>query len=304
MEIFLTGGTGFIGSYVTERLLRNGHCLTILARNPQKVKGFVDHPQIRFIHGKLSDHEKIEASMSGCEACIHIALGWGETAREMLLEDTLNSVFLFECAARNGVAYFIYTSSTAAIGEFIPRMDENVKTMPSDYYGATKAASENYLMAVSVKTGMRSIIIRPGYTFGNPVVSGAPMQPDSRFRVMIKKALNDETIRVVENDGTQFIWAGDLASLYESALESSYNRQIYFGLGREFVTWEEIAKKVIETTCSSSKIITEDYGYRETPYLFDLRKIERDFGFSFTCREKIIEHIRYIQTLFTSSINA
>ena len=70
------------------------------------------------------------------------------------------------------------------------------------------------------------------------------------------------------------------------------------------VLTEENKKKVIESTGSSSKIITEDYGYRETPYLFDLRKIERDFGFSFTCREKIIEHIRYIQTLFTSSINA
>lgn len=295
MEIFLTGGTGFIGSYVVDTLLKKGHHITILARNPGKVSAFINHPDIGFLKGTLKSHSEIESVLGDYDACIHIALGWGDTPESMLIEDTMQSVFLFQCAAQKGIKHFIYTSSVAAIGEFRPEMREDIDTRPCDYYGATKASSESYLLAISKQTGMRSVIIRPGYTFGNPVVTGAPMQPDTRFRDIVSNALHNREIKLTRNDGTQFIWAGDLAKLYDAALNSTQSRQIYHGLGQEYVTWDEIAGMALTFTGSSSKITLEDKGYSDKPFLFNMSKIENEFGLKFGCREKIGEHLKYIQ---------
>ena len=55
MKIFLTGGTGFIGSYAVKALVDTGHQLTILARNPQKVPKLYELPGVRIIHGTITD---------------------------------------------------------------------------------------------------------------------------------------------------------------------------------------------------------------------------------------------------------
>lgn len=297
MNIFVTGGTGFIGSYVVHELVQCGHKVTILARNSTKVSGFLNHSQIDILQGTLYDNSVIEKGLSGKDACVHIALGWGDTALDMLEMDTKSSLFIFETAAQLGLKKLIYTSSTAAVGELRERMNEEFCTRPVDFYGATKAASEVFLSAISHKYPMQCNIIRPGYTFGNPVVEGAFMQPDHRFKEIVGKARKNEDIHLIKNDGTQFIWAGDLAKLYAAVLHSDNNRQIYLGLGTEFVTWEEITQYAIDYTGSKSRIILEDKGWTRGSFLFDVSKMGRDFGFEFTSMEKIREHVRYIASL-------
>jgi len=91
MNVFLTGGTGFIGSYVLQELVRNGHRVTVLARNPNKVPAWLNHPAIEMVRGQLSDREAIKSALAGKDAAIHVALGWGNTAVDMLQADTLPS---------------------------------------------------------------------------------------------------------------------------------------------------------------------------------------------------------------------
>jgi UDP-glucose 4-epimerase len=295
MKIFMTGGMGFIGSYIVKMLIDNGHEVTLLARNPAKVAPFQTTPQITILQGSLTDFDIIEKSLPGHEACIHNALGWGDTPVEMLKNDTLCSVFIFEKAAAAGVKHLIYTSSTAALGDFRPNMDEEMKSKPNNYYCATKAASEEYLLAISYNTPMRCNIIRPGYTFGNPVVPASPMEGDTRFRDIISAALAGRDINLIKHDGTQFIWAGDLALIYKAVLESNANHNIYFGLARDFVTWEQIAQKAIEITGSRSRIVfNEDIVYDAEPYLFTLQKIKQEFGFAFDSWDKLVDHVRYL----------
>ena len=295
MKIFMTGGMGFIGSYIVKMLIDNGHEVTILARNPAKIPPFQTTPQITIVKGSLSDFDIIEKSLAGHDACIHNALGWGDTPVEMLKNDTLCSVFIFEKAAAAGIKHLIYTSSTAALGDFRPNMDEEMKSKPNNYYCATKAATEEYLLAISQNTAMRCNIIRPGYTFGNPVVPGSPTEGDSRFRDIISAALAGKDINLIKHDGTQFIWAGDLALIYKAVLESNANHNIYFGLARDFVTWEHIAQKTIELTDSKSRVVfDETIQFDETPCLFTLQKIKQEFGFSFDSWDKIVDHLRYL----------
>lgn len=294
MNIFVTGGTGFIGSYVVQELVNKGHKVAVLARNPQKVSGFIGKDSIELIEGTLYDNDVIEKGLAGKDACIHIALGWGNTAVEMLEKDTKPSLFILETAAKLGVKNLIYTSSTAAIGDLREEMNEKIDTRPIDFYGATKASTESFLLAIAYRYNIRCNVVRPGYTFGNPVVEGGYMQPDKRFRDIVSKAKNNEPIQLVKNDGTQFIWGGDLAKIYSAVMESNLSRRIFLGLGTEFVTWEAIARFAIEYTGSKSEIILEDKGWKEGGYWFDVSEIKREFGLKFAATEKLKEHVAYI----------
>ena len=292
MRIFITGATGFIGSHVAHRLLDAGHELVAIARSRDKTPSLSSHPRVERVSASLYDFAIIRDKLAGCDACVHVALGWGDTPVSMLETDTRATVFLLQSCVEQGVRHFIYTSSTAALGGFWAHMSEADPTRPSDYYGATKAASEAYVMAVGARTSLRCNVIRPGYTFGNPVAPGAPTQPDKRFTSIVQDALAGREIRVKRGDGTQFVGAGDLARLYEAVLGSERSREVYFGLATPFVTWQAIAEEAVRLTGSRSTIVAE--GEAGPPCRFDLSKIKDHFGLEFESADHITEHLRYL----------
>lgn len=292
MRIFITGATGFIGSHVAYRLLDAGHELVAIARNPEKTPSLSSHPRVRRVLASLYDLRIIREQLAGCDACVHVALGWGDTPATMLEADTRATVSLLEACVEQGVKQFLYTSSTAALGGFWSRMTEADPVRPSDYYGATKAASEAYVMAVGARSSLRCNVIRPGYTFGNPVAPGAPTQPDKRFASIVKSALAGEDIRLERGDGTQFVWAGDLARLYQSVLDSERSREVYFGLATPFVTWQAVAEEAVRLSGSRSKVVAE--GEPGAACRFDLSKIKEHFGLEFGSAEHITRHLEHL----------
>ena len=96
MDIFLTGGTGFIGSYVTLELLKHNHKVTILARNQNKIPEFKKMKHLEIVEGDLSDTKLLEELITGKDACIHIALNYSDqkTGWKVLQDDTLPTVFM------------------------------------------------------------------------------------------------------------------------------------------------------------------------------------------------------------------
>ncbi len=310
MKIFLTGGTGFIGSHILMKLLADGHQVTILAQNKNKIPALLSLKGVTIIEGSIGNFGLIEKIVPGHDSCIHVALFWGEPgAFKMLANDTSSSVHLADVAAKAGCKQFIYTSSTAVTDYFymIPEQERSDKTKlvtlkyghkVTTYYGATKAATENYLQAVSYQTTMKVNIVRPGYTFGNPAIEGAPVQADKRFREIALNAKYGRLIEITKYDGTQFIWADDLAEIYLKILKQDVNRKTYFGLSKCFVSWEYVAKKAIELANSKSEVKIVDKGYSEQPVIFDVSDIKNDFGLEFDSLNAISEHIKYYQQNF------
>jgi UDP-glucose 4-epimerase len=286
-------------------LVRSNHDVTILARNPQKVPEFHKLNNIEILSGDITDTKLLEQSVKGKDACIHIALNYTkQTGWEVLKDDALPTVFLMGAAAKEHVKHFIYTSSTAANDSLymapegekdtsITRVTSSTKQHPATFYGATKAASENFLMAQSYLSPMRMNIIRPGYTFGNPVAAGASAQGDRRFETIVKNALRNENISLIKNDGTQFIWAGDLATLYRKVLESQVNRKTYFGLSNSFTTWQAIAEEAVKKCHSRSEVVIEDKGWIDPGMFWDVTDMKNDFGLEFDSWERIKEHLDY-----------
>lgn len=313
MNVFLTGGTGFIGSYVAMELVKNGHRVAILTRNQNKVPALKNVKGIEIVQGDISDKKLLEELIPGKDACILVALKYlKQTGWEILVDDTLPTVFISDIAAQAKVKHFIYTSSTA-VNDNVYMVEENkikglirnvyttTKQHPATFYGATKAASENFLLAQSYNSSMRVNIIRPGYTFGNPVVEGGSIQGDTRFHKIVKDAINNRPIHIIKNDGTQFIWAGDLAKLYIKILHSDVNRKTYFGLSKRFISWETIAQETIRRCHSKSTIEIEERGWSDDGTLFDVSDMKNDFDLEFDGWEKILDHVDYYIKLESNS---
>jgi UDP-glucose 4-epimerase len=301
MRVFVTGGTGFIGHYVVKSLLEKGHEVVIATRHPNKVPSLRSHANVSFVEASLTDFEKLGAGLEGCDACIHIALGWGETPISMLMNDTRATVNLLEMSARAGCKKFIYTSSTAAMGRMRPVMREATSNLPMDLYGATKAAGEAFVLGFTHGYGtqfpevkMSRNIIRPGYTFGNPAVPDGCSQPDRRFFEMAMAVKENRDINLIKNDGTQFIHASQQAQLYLKVLESDCNEQIYLGLGEVWMSWKEIAEMMISMKPGcKSKIVETDLGWGDEPMLFDVQKIKDHFGLVFDAHDYMLDHVKW-----------
>jgi UDP-glucose 4-epimerase len=292
MKILVTGATGFIGSHVAVALAKAGHQVLATGRDAQKVPALGRVPGITLARLDLGDRGGWREQLKGCEALVHIALGWGNDGPQMLANDTAASVALFEAARQAGVGQVITTSSTAANGEMTALNSEDRALRPIDLYGATKAATEMYARAYAHQ-GLRLRVIRPGYFFGEPVVPGARSQPDQRFAQICRAIKHGEPVRLVRHDGTQFLHADDIAQVYLAALSHPGPFSIHYALSKDWRSWEEVARLAMAETGRQAPLELEDRGYGDAPYLFDVEAIRRDFGLSFGNLERLREHVRW-----------
>jgi len=293
MRIAVTGATGFIGSHVSVRLAKSGHEVVATGRNPSKVPALAKVPGIELARGDLSDPSSWNTCLQGCDALVHIGLGWGETGIDMLRNDTEASVRLFQAAVDAGVSRIIYTSSTAACGEMQAVNREDMIPRPMDFYGATKAATESYLRAFGHKHGLSVHVVRPGYTFGESIVEGAHGQPDTRFRDICRAVAKGEPVKLVKHDGTQFLHAQDIAEVYLALLAYTPSPSVHYALSSEWRSWVEVVELADEVAGKKTEIVLEDRGYGEAPFVFDVSAIKNDLGLSFGNLDRLREHVRW-----------
>ncbi len=292
MRVVVTGATGFIGSHVAVHLARAGHAVVATGRDAGKVPALGEQPGIALARLDLDDPPSWEAPLRGADVLVHVALGWGDTGPEMLAADTAASVGLFEAARRAGVKGVVYTSSTAANGEMEPRNGEERQPRPTDLYGATKAATEMFARAYA-RQGLPVHVIRPGYIFGEPAVPGARSQPDRRFREICRAVREGRPVRLVKHDGTQFLHAADLAEVYLATLGDPAPFTIRYGLSRDWVSWEQIARWAMEAAGREAPVELEDRGYGAEPFRFDVSRLEGELGLSFPNEERLRAHVAW-----------
>lgn len=293
MRVAVTGATGFIGSHVVARLSREGHQVVATGRNPSKVPALGNLRGVQLRRGDLSEPATWAECLAGCDALVHVALGWGDTGLDMLRNDTEASVRLFQAAVDAGIRRIVYTSSTAACGEMAAFNREDMVPRPMDFYGATKAATESYLRAFGHRHGLSVHVVRPGYIFGEPVVDGADSQPDKRFRDICRAVAEGEPVKLVKHDGTQFLHADDIAEAYLALLSHRTSPSVHYALSREWRSWEEIAVLAGEVAGKMPEIVLEDRGYGAEPYLFDVSAMREDLGLSFGNLDRLREHVRW-----------
>jgi len=204
----VTGGAGFIGSHLVERLLALGHRVRVVdnlstghAENLAPVTG-----QIEFICGDLRDPEICRGAVRDVELVFHLAAlpsvprsladPWG--SHDANVNATLR--LLIACAEAH-VRRFVYSSSSSAYGDTptLPKV-ESAEPLPRSPYAAAKLAGEQYVLAFARAGSLEGVALRYFNVFG-------PRQdPNSPYAAVIPAflaALLDGRPAVVFGDGTQ-----------------------------------------------------------------------------------------------------
>jgi len=169
MRVLLTGGSGFVGSYVAEQLSALGHTVRALVRPRSDSKLLKTLQKIEFAAGAVEDRASLDSAVRGVDAVVHVAgLVKARSPGEFFqvnTEGTRNLLAAAEAHA-NGLKRFVYVSSLSAIG---PSADgkpvpDDAPPRPVTRYGQSKLAAEQAVLAA--KDRLPVTVIRPPLIYG------------------------------------------------------------------------------------------------------------------------------------------
>ncbi len=224
MRVLVTGGAGFIGSHVVERLLEHGHEVRVLDDLSSGLRENVPDG-VDFHHASITEPQALREAVEGVDAVVHLAAIASVTrsVEEPSLTHEVNltsTIRLAEAAAGAGVGKLVYASSAAVYG-FIEREahHEDDPVAPATPYAIDKLTGETYLSFFAREHGLDTRALR----FFN--VYGPRQQPSSPYAGVIARfatgLLAGEPLTVY-GDGQQtrdFIYVGDVARIVARHLE-------------------------------------------------------------------------------------
>ena len=168
MNVLVTGGTGFLGRRIVERLLANGHRVAVLARTPAPD---LEQHGVRFIRASLDDARSVHAACAGVEVVFHVAAKVGVWGRygDFFRINVVGTRTLLEGCRAHGVQRFVYTSTPSVVynGRGLAGADESLPlttNCPSPY-PLTKAIAEREVLAANSAT-LRTVALRPHLIWG------------------------------------------------------------------------------------------------------------------------------------------
>lgn len=274
MEYLVLGGNGFIGSYIVDEILSQGHNVTVLDIGPEKYREPL--PNVKYIFGSIADQKLLKKVFKSKDILIHSVSTTVPYTSNQNIEFDINSnlicaVNIFKIAAEEGIKRIVYLSSGGAVygDPTIVPIPETHETNPISSYGITKLAIEKYLNFFSIHYGIEYNIIRPSNPYGP---RQNPFSNQGVISVFLAKALKSETIEVW-GDGSiskDYIFITDLAEAIYKASVSDKVSQIYnIGCGNSISLNEIInAIKVITTKNIDVKYIES--------HKFDVKKVSLD----------------------------
>ncbi|MDH3310586.1 MAG: NAD-dependent epimerase/dehydratase family protein [Gammaproteobacteria bacterium] len=239
MQVFVSGGAGFIGSHLTERLLKRGHSVFVFDNlSTGKYENLpVTHGDLQFIQGDIRNAALVNELMQGMDAVVHLAavasvqasIDDPVTTHQTNFDGTIN---LLEAARKNVVKRFLYACSAAVYGDTaeIPVSEDTIPN-PLSPYAADKLAGEESLLDYFNRLGLASTSFR----FFN--IYGPRQDPSSPYSgvisIFVDRLMSHKPVTVF-GDGKQtrdFVYVSDLVDLLVEALEESSGTGGIFNVG-------------------------------------------------------------------------
>jgi len=247
VKILVTGGSGFIGSHVVDRLLAHGHEPRIFDLVSSRHH---DPDEVDTVIGDLLDLDALLTAVEGCEAIIHLAASADVDAvlanpSRAVLNNGYGTSNVLEAARLQGIDRVIYASTVWVYGDTNGNglVDEDTPLpQPNHVYTATKLAGEMYCAAYGELYGFGHTILR----FGIPY--GPRARPTTVLAALVAKALAGEPLTIA-GDGLQsrrFIYVEDLADGVVAALAPLAAGRVYNLAGVEATSVLDIANIVRE----------------------------------------------------------
>jgi len=171
MKAFVTGGAGFIGSNLVDRLLAAGHAVTAYDNFSTGQERFLEsalgHPSFRLVRGDLLDVPTLQASLAGHDFVFHLAANadvrFGtEHPRRDLEQNTLATFNVLEAMRANGLRRVAFSSTGSIYGEptVFPTPEDCPFPVQTSLYGASKLAGEGLIAAYCSGFGFQGYVFR------------------------------------------------------------------------------------------------------------------------------------------------
>ena len=242
MKILVTGGCGFVGTVLTQHLLRDGHQLTVL--DTQWFGNYLKpHPQLTVLKQDVRDVDAIP--LKGVEAVIHLANIANDPGVE--LNPTLSwevnvlaTQQLADRAVRAGVGQLIYASSGSVYGvKDDPQVTEELELVPISAYNKTKMVAERVLL--SYADSMQIHCVRPATVCGY----SPRMRLDVSVNMLTMQALKNRRMTVFGGDQTRpNIHIDDMVNVYRHFLARPSLPAGCYNAGFENISILNIAQQV------------------------------------------------------------
>src|SRR6266446_4689666 len=248
MRVMVTGGAGYIGSVVTEELVRDGHGVVVYDNLQKGHRQAVVAPA-QFVHADLADKAKLEETLSAhrIEAVIHMAADSlvGESCEQpakYYRNNVVAGLTLLEAMRETGVGQLVFSSTAATYGEPEKQpIEETYPNRPTNPYGESKLAFERALRWYDEAYGLRYGSLRYFNAAGASEQCGEDHEPESHLiPIALQVAAGTrETIEVYGNDyptpdGTcvrDYIHVIDLAPAHILALAALGQGSRIYNLG-------------------------------------------------------------------------
>lgn len=232
MHVLVTGGAGFIGSHLADRLLRDGHQVTVVdcfdpyyAREAKErnLAGIRRHARARVLELDLA-RDPLEPALEGVEAVAHLAAragvraSWGEHFATYLGHNVLATQRLLEAVRGRRLSAFAYASSASVYGdEATEPVTEEAPTRPFSPYGITKLAGEHLVRLYQRHHGVPACALRYFSVYG------PRERPDKGIQTFLQAAREGRPVEV-HGDGSQqrdFTYVDDIVEATVRALQRS-----------------------------------------------------------------------------------
>jgi len=248
MKVFVTGGTGFVGSHVVEALRRGGHAVACLVRNPGKAARVFGERGPDLVVGDLRDTGALERGCAGADALVHLAgLTAARSRAELFAVNTGGTRTLAEAVrtAGAGVRRFVHVSSLAAAGPARAGVAAitGEEAQPVSDYGRSKLAGEEPVRGLPLAW----TILRPPAVYG----------PRDAELLRVFRAARRGIVPLV-GDGSQrlsLVFAADLADAIVRCLETALAPGVHYPAHPESTTARALAEGIAAAVGVAARIV-------------------------------------------------
>ncbi len=265
MRIMVTGGAGFIGSHIVDRLMSEGHSVVVYDNLSSGRREFVEHhmgkENFKFVHADLLDFDTLSREMKDIDLVYHVAanpdvrLGAKDTKVHME-QNVLATYNVLEAMRKNGVGDIVFTSTSTVYGEakVIPTPEDYGPLIPISLYGASKLGAEAFITSYAHTFDMKAVI----YRFANIVGPRGTHGVIYDFIMKLKK--NPKELEIL-GDGTQtksYLYVEDCVDAIIYGYRNRKEDVEIFNIGSE--DWVNVRK--------IADIVVEEMGLENVAYRF------------------------------------
>lgn len=239
MQILVTGGAGFIGSHLVERLLAAGHRVRVLDNlSSGKRANLPGDERIDFVEGDVREAADVGRVVDGVGAIFHLA---AVASVQASVDDPvgthgsnfLGTLNLLEAARRKGTRRFVFASSAAVYGDTaeLP-VAEQTSTRPLSPYAADKLASEHYLYFYAQKHGLNATAFRFFNIYGPRQDASSPYS--GVISIFVERIRRGQEVTIF-GDGRQtrdFVYVRDLVEVLSASLTKEGLSGVAINVGR------------------------------------------------------------------------